>query len=403
MLLFVIVWGVANSQEIRVVDSKANGIENMAIFNRKANISVLTDSMGFANISKFKAGSILCFQHPSYKKVSFSKREIEDLKSIVKIEDRLIEFDDIIVSAYRWEQNINEVPNKITRISTQEIDFSNSQTSADLLKASGEVFIQKSQLGGGSPMIRGFATNSVLLVVDRVRMNNAIFRSGNLQNVISLDANSIESTEIIFGPGSVTYGSDALGGVMDFHTKRVKLSTSEKLLFHGNALTRYSSANKEKTMHVDFLVSNEKFGALTSYSYSKYEDLLMGSYGNSNYVKEEYAGRINGVDTIINNSNKNSQVHSAYNQDNFIQKFRFRPNANLDFKYGFYYSKTSDIPRYDRLIQYSDDKLKYAEWYYGPQVWMMHSLNAKYSKANLLFDEAELTLAFQDYEHIKKI
>jgi hemoglobin/transferrin/lactoferrin receptor protein len=230
MLLFVIVWGVANSQEIRVVDSKAKGIENMAIFNRKANISVLTDSMGFANISKFKAGSILCFQHPSYKKVSFSKREIEDLKSIVKIEDRLIEFDDIIVSAYRWEQNINEVPNKITRISTQEIDFSNSQTSADLLKASGEVFIQKSQLGGGSPMIRGFATNSVLLVVDRVRMNNAIFRSGNLQNVISLDANSIESTEIIFGPGSVTYGSDALGGVMDFHTKRVKLSTSEKLL-----------------------------------------------------------------------------------------------------------------------------------------------------------------------------
>ncbi|MDZ7693921.1 MAG: TonB-dependent receptor plug domain-containing protein [Balneolaceae bacterium] len=69
-------------------------------------------------------------------------------------------------------------------------------------------------MGGGSPMIRGFATNRVLLVVDGVRMNNAIFRSGNLQNVISLDPNAIENTEVVFGPGSVIYGSDAIGGVM---------------------------------------------------------------------------------------------------------------------------------------------------------------------------------------------
>jgi hemoglobin/transferrin/lactoferrin receptor protein len=117
---------------------------------------------------------------------------------------------EVVISANRWEQNLREVSSRVTKVGAQQIQFQNPQTAADLLGLSNQVFIQKSQLGGGSPMIRGFATNRVLLVVDGVRMNNAIFRSGNLQNVISLDANAIEETEVIFGPGSVMYGSDAI-------------------------------------------------------------------------------------------------------------------------------------------------------------------------------------------------
>jgi hemoglobin/transferrin/lactoferrin receptor protein len=97
------------------------------------------------------------------------------------------------------EQNLNEVPNRIVKISLKNLRMQNPQTMADALGTTGDVFIQKSQLGGGSPMIRGFATNRVLLVVDGVRMNNAIYRSGNLQNILSLDALSIDDAEIIFG------------------------------------------------------------------------------------------------------------------------------------------------------------------------------------------------------------
>ena len=126
-----------------------------------------------------------------------------------------------------WEEDKKEVPVKINTITKKEADFFNPQTSADLLTASNEVFVQKSQLGGGSPMIRGFAANSVLLVIDGVRMNNAIYRSGNLQNVISLDPNTIERTEVIFGPGSIIYGSDALGGVFSFTSRNPVLSGSD--------------------------------------------------------------------------------------------------------------------------------------------------------------------------------
>jgi hemoglobin/transferrin/lactoferrin receptor protein len=128
----------------------------------------------------------------------------------------------------------------------------------------------------------------VLIVVDGVRMNNAIYRSGNLQNVISLDASSLESAEVLFGPGSVIYGSDAIGGVMDFHTLTPRLSSDSNIRVGGNALARWSSANNEKTGHVDFNIGGEKWGFTTSLTYSDFDDLIMGSNGPDDYLRPEY-------------------------------------------------------------------------------------------------------------------
>src|SRR5699024_3214776 len=158
-----------------------------------------------------------------------------------------------------------EIPQRITRIDKREVQFKNPQTSADLLQSSGKVFVQKSQLGGGSPMIRGFAANSVLIAVDGIRMNNAIFRSGNLQNVISIDPNAMANTEVLIGPGSVIYGSDALGGVMNLQTKEPQLSYSKEEKAIGvNGMARYSSANNERTFHADASLGFEKWGLLSS-------------------------------------------------------------------------------------------------------------------------------------------
>ncbi|MBK8310010.1 MAG: TonB-dependent receptor plug domain-containing protein [Chitinophagaceae bacterium] len=183
---------------------------------------------------------------------------------------------EIVISVNKWEQKLNEVPNKIVKINKLDILRNNPQTSADLLSQTGAVFVQKSQLGGGSPMIRGFATNRVLLVVDGVRMNNAIYRSGNLQNVISIDALSTETAEVIFGPGSLIYGSDAIGGVMDFHTLDARFSKDKKMQVRGSVLSRYSTANKENTIHADINLGWKKWSVLSSFSFSKFDDLKMG-------------------------------------------------------------------------------------------------------------------------------
>ncbi|MBC7902727.1 MAG: TonB-dependent receptor [Gemmatimonadaceae bacterium] len=307
--------------------------------------------------------------------------------------------DEVIFSFNKWEQKLNEVPNKVTTISRAQILRNNPQTSADMLGQSGTVFIQKSQLGGGSPMIRGFATNRVLLVMDGVRMNNAIYRSGNLQNIISIDPLSVESAEVVFGPGSLVYGSDAIGGVMDFTSLKPRLSTTGKLLVTGSAVARYSTANQEKTGHIDFNLGGKKWSALTSVSYSNFGDLKMGKNGGADsYLRPEYVERQGNTDVIVPNSDPRIQRFSGYDQLNILQKIRFRVSENLDLRYSFTYAGTGDAPRYDRLIQYRSGALRFAEWNYGPMLWRVHNLQAVHSKKNALYDRARFLAAYQNYE-----
>lgn len=323
----------------------------------------------------------------------------QEQKDTTYINPKNFILDETVISASRWEQNIREVPNRIAKISAATIQLQNPQTAADLLGASNQVFIQKSQLGGGSPMIRGFATSRVLLVIDGVRMNNAIFRSGNVQNVISLDASTIDESEVIFGPGSVIYGSDAIGGVMDFHTLTPRFSENGKLQFNANLFSRYSSANNEATNHLNFILGSKKWSWVAAYTHSDYDDLLMGSKGPDEYLRPDFQQRVNNTDSVFVNSNSRLQVPTGYSQENILQKLAFRPSENITLMYGFHYSETSDVPRYDRLIlKNSSGNFTSAEWYYGPQKWQMHVLQATVDRPSCLWDNARFTVARQAYE-----
>lgn len=305
----------------------------------------------------------------------------------------------VVFSFNKWEQNSNEVPHKIAKINKSQIYFNNPQTSADMMAQTGLVFIQKSQAGGGSPMIRGFATNRILMVLDGVRLNNAIYRSGNIQNIISIDALSLESTEVIFGAGSLIYGSDAIGGVMDFHTLEPKFAKDKNQLVKASVFTRYASANKEKTIHADINIASKKWSFLSAFTYSSFDDTRMGIHGgDSSYSRKEYVSRINNTDSIFINPNPKIQRFSGYNQLNFLQKIRFKPSAYSDLQYSFIHANTGSAPRYDRLIQYRQGKLRFAEWNYGPMLLNMHQLQWAYTKKYILFNESRMTAAYQDYE-----
>jgi hemoglobin/transferrin/lactoferrin receptor protein len=320
-------------------------------------------------------------------------------KNTIDTTKKQVDLTEVVVSVNKWEQKLNEVPNKITKVNKTEILRNNPQTAADLLSQTGTVFIQKSQLGGGSPMIRGFATNRILLVIDGVRMNNAIYRSGNLQNIISIDALSTQTAEVIFGPGSLIYGSDAIGGVMDFHTLNARFAKEKKMLVTGSALARYSTANKENTFHADINLGLKKWSFLSSFSYSKFDDLKMGKNGGQdNYLRPEYVERINGIDSIVKNVNSRIQRFSGYEQVNFLQKIRYKPSEHFDLQYSFTYAGTGDAPRYDRLIQYRNGNLRFAEWNYGPMLWRMHNFQMLHNKKTAIYDAVRLTAAYQNYD-----
>ncbi len=387
------------AQKIRVVDrNTGNPVERVALYTPSLKKSVITGVDGYASLDGFTEGDTIIFQHPSYHKTLMTKKQILASGGTVFLEHRVVMLDESVVSVSRWEQEKREVPNRIVTIQNDRIDFFNPQTAADLLNISDQVFIQKSQLGGGSPMLRGFAANSVLLVVDGTRMNNAIYRSGNLQNVISLDPHVIESSEVIFGPGTVIYGSDALGGVMDFHTLVPALSTKDKPLIKAHALVRGATANREKTMHTDLCAGWKKWSFLTSFSSSGFKDLRMGRHGYPELRRNEYVIRSGDRDTVIPNPDPDIQVPSGYQQINLMEKIRFRPGENTDYLLSFHYSRLSNVPRYDRLIQYKNGLPKYADWYYGPQKWMMPHLTVHLKKKTSFYDNSKINLAYQYYE-----
>lgn len=305
---------------------------------------------------------------------------------------------EVVVSVTRWSQYSREVPFKVTVLKPSDVALQNPQTAADMLGMTGEVFIQKSQQGGGSPMIRGFATNRLLMSVDGVRMNTAIFRSGNLQNVISLDPFALESTEVLFGPGSVMYGSDAVAGVMNFTTLRPKLLDEAKTFITGGAAIRYSAANHEMTAHLDLNTAWKKLALTTSLTHSDFGDLRMGTNGPAEYLRPEYVQRLDGRDVVVMNEDPLVQRPTAYQQINLMQKLRYQPNKHWDITYGFHYSTTTDYARYDRLLRYKEGLPRSAEWRYGPQEWMMNNLTVAHTKSSGFYDEMSLRLAHQFFE-----
>lgn len=385
------------SQNVIVVDEDNKPIPDVAVYDNMRTSLNYTSPSGKVAISAFGNAASICFQHFAFESVCLTPAEIRAMNNTVKLQRKVFVVDEFVVSANRWEQKTSEVPNKITPILKSTVLFQSPQTAADMLNLSGEVFIQKSQLGGGSPMIRGFATNRILIVVDGVRMNNAIYREGNIQNVISLDPLSIDRTEVIFGPGATTYGSDAIGGVMDFHTKMPLVSTGDKPFIKADALTRYSTANHEKTSHFDINIGGKKVAFLTGITYSDFGDLRMGDPPYDSYLRPEYVKRVDGKDSIFVNDDPRMQYFSGYNQINTINRLRFRASDNFNLTISNHWSKLSDVPRYDRLIAYRSGKLRFGEWRYGPQEWIMTSAEATWKKESAISDNLRLIVAHQFY------
>lgn len=118
------------------------------------------------------------------------------------------------------------------------------------------VFVQKTNHGGGSPFIRGLTGNQTLILVDGIRLNNSTFRYGPNQYLNTIDPFTISKIEVLKGSGSVQYGSDALGGVIQVFTKDPDFSEERNL--KGSVNARYASGSMEKSGNTEFRYASPK-------------------------------------------------------------------------------------------------------------------------------------------------
>ena len=384
------------SQNLTIIDENNKPVIGASIFSDLSNYET-TDKNGNVSLDKFSRSDTLTIKQYGFKEEKLPKSKLKN--TLILLYDNEL-LDEVVISASKFSQKFREVPKKVTQINRSMIEFTNPMTSADLLERGGYVYIQKSQLGGGSPMIRGLSTNRLVLSVDGVRLNNAIFRSGNIHNVISISPMNIENTEVIMGSASVLYGSDAIGGVMNFYTKKAKLSNYLNPNILININSRYSSASNEKMYHIDFNYGLEKIAFLSSFSKSDFGDLTMGIHGPSDYLRPNYVTQNSaGDDVLVTNSKPRVQINTGYSQTNFMQKVLYEPNEDLSIDIGIHFSKTGNIPRYDRLIRTNENEgLYYSEWYYGPQEWLLINSQLTFiPKETKFYDELKFGSSFQRF------
>lgn len=188
----------------------------------------------------------------------------------------------VIISAQRSESSMQHSEFAVDKLDMKATNIFIQRSAPEILHNTANVFVQKTNHGGGSPILRGLMGNQILLLVDGIRMNNSTYRYGPNQYFNTIDPFSIQTIEVLRGTGSVQYGSDALGGIVHIFSEDV--STKEG--FSGNILGRITSQNMEQSVHSTLKYKHKNFSGYVSYGRRNYGDL----YGGREIKKQLFTG-----------------------------------------------------------------------------------------------------------------
>jgi hemoglobin/transferrin/lactoferrin receptor protein len=231
----------------------------------------------------------------------------------------------VTVTAQRSEQLSFNLAQSVTNLSHQQLSQKQSRSTPEALMGEAGIWVQKTNHGGGSPIIRGLVGNQVLLLVDGIRLNNATYRYGPNQYLSTIDPGLIERIDAIRGSGSVLYGSDALGGVVQVLSKTPSFS-HEKLKVYGNVMTRWMSAGMEQSARGEVNLGSKKIAFIGGFSARNFGDILAGE----------------GLGVL---------APTGYNELSGDAKLLIRTGTSGIATAAFQQLTQHDVPRYDQVVQ----------------------------------------------------
>ena len=369
-------------QIVIIKDSLLNTPIESATLSFK-NSGAASDEKGVIDISPFNDDDIVEISHISYNTKKIIKKNIG---KIIYMSQKTNILPEVILS------EVIKIPisEKYPIFTITPIGINELETSiADLLSSESSVVIQESQVGGGSPNYRGMEANRLLLIVDDIPLNNAIYRSGHLQNSATINPFFIESISLLSGPASVAYGNGAMGGALIFNTQKPMPKNSIRFNQQFE-----SSSNAVITSFQANYYSN-KIYHITAFSLKSAANLKMGNnrnHGYENWGKEA--------------TNQNEQLYTNFTQADFLHKSNYRINKKNSVLINTQYSKSSNIYRFDQMNDLKDGVPEYKHWYYGPQIRFLQSINYTAEHKTIAFDNIKTTLAFQNIKesrHTQKV
>jgi len=242
-----------------------------------ATVAVSTDAAGVFELTRPDSGALsLCVTHPDYVRLRFDVTpsmapEAPLQLRLQRAEVRLHE--ELVVLGRRGTAPSFTTARALTVVGEGVMDSGLSRTTPEALAAAEGVWLQKTNHGGGSPFVRGLTGNQVLILLDGIPLNNATYRYGPNQYLATIDPASVEHIEVARGLGSVLYGSDALGGVINVVSKGPALGGTR---FGGVAHSKWISSGMEKSAHLDLFASGSRAAVRGGLSLRDFGDLRAG-------------------------------------------------------------------------------------------------------------------------------
>lgn len=306
------------------------------------------------------------------------------LVSVISTFSSLLQADEktpeMVITSTRIERDVFNTPQAITVINDAQIEEANVTATPDLFRNAEGVFIQKTNLGGGAPFIRGLTGKQVLILVDGIRLNNSFYRFGPHQYLNTIDPNSIERIEVVRGPSSVLYGSDAMGGVINIITKK-RTDFLDPLAADGLVSATYDSAT-----------------AGTSYADEPggYTTRLQGE-GNWKDFGWLIGGSVKSYDDLEGGGDVGEQVPSGYRQYDADLKLNKQFEPGTELVLGFQYLRQLDVPKTSEVTL--GGKIKFN---YEPQE--RTSTYLEYHDSNLdWFDDFKLNVSYNSQQEGEEI
>lgn len=366
-----------SAQNIHVVDKfSQKPIQEVAVYSVSKKFSTLSNSLGLVALDNCSDKEILIFEHIGYEKLLLQKSELPVRISLVPKNHALpvVNFSEI--------KNDVILENGIV-IEKKEIASLNPSQVNTVLERSLAMNIQKNQPGGGSPILRGMEANRLLIVLDDIPLNNAIYRSGHIQSLSLVDPFMLSNVSLLYGPASIIYGGGAMGGGVILNTIAPSFSTISK---HTLA-QHYETSSNSVISSYRSIYSFKNVASVSGISFFSHGDLEMGGKRAHHYPNW-------GAESHITSNNK--QLGTAFYKGIITHKSLLKLGVSSSILIQTNYGKTSNINRFDKLNDVDDEKPKYKFWFYGPKEMFFQKIKFNALKKYTFSDEASVSISYQN-------
>jgi len=273
--------------------------------------------------------------------------------------------DNITVTATRFNEDPFNIPKGISITPKHEFTERNFSSSAEILREEPGILVQKTTHGHGAPIIRGLIGKYVLLLYDGIRLNKPTFRFGANQYFNTVDIGSYDKIEVVRGPSSVAYGSDAIGGTINL-IPETKVYNDSLLALSSSFITRYSRADNGKSIYGTISCGNNKISATLNGSLKDIDDLHAG-------------GDIG------------KQRPTSWDENNYGLRSSYNIDLNNSLSLAYLAVRQSEIPRYDKYISG-----EFSKYIYDPQDRDIVAISFSSKKLGSLFNSFKLGLSYQN-------